>query len=305
MSAQLTPEAHHPLDNLTSRGWAGGLLRLAAAAALLALVLAFTDRQTWDLLLQVENLPFFAAGAALTALQRVLRVVKWAAMIQGLPLLQRPVAWLLRVQLIGMLINLVIPVSEALKTWAVSRDRRDVALAAESILLDTALLSVVVGIIGLGAGLLMPIGALGWLPWLVLGLTALSVAVSALIRHRPRPTGAVLRISPTTLALSTLEALCILGVFALALNAIGAAASPLFLAAIFPLLYLSHLVMLTPSGIGVREAVFAAVFGALSDTPAEAAVAMGLFISAMQLLVAVAGGGLAVLLPGRRLTPDP
>ena len=286
----------HPLENITDGGWAKGLLRIVAAALILILVLHFTGEETWAILMKLDHLPWFVGGAFLLALQRVLRVRKWALIVERADLPGRPWTWLVRVQFIGLLINLLVPASEALKVWAVSDDKTHMPRAARTILLDTGMLSVSVGATGLLAGLALPSGALGSMTWIIVALTALALGIVALLMRG---------IKPPAMAwiISLAEALCVLAVFGIALAAIDAPASPLFLAAAFPLLYLSHLFMLTPSGLGLREALFAAVFGALSATPTEAAVAMGLFISAMQLSIAIGGGGIAMLWPGKALGP--
>ena len=295
-SATTSRPLDHPLTFLTGGGWIKACARLLAAAIILGVVLSFTGEETWTVLMKLDHLPYFVFGAALLGVQRVLRVLKWSLIVEKSGLTPRRWTWLVRIQFIGLLGNLLVPVSEGLKIWAVSSSRKDIRRATETIVLDSAMLTVAVGGLGLLAGLFLPGDVLGSLTFFILAMTAVAGAIVAFLIRRHRAVAA-------TWLLSLLESLCLLGAFGAALAAIGAPASPLFLAAAFPLLYLSHLFMLTPSGLGVREAVFAVVFGALSATPTEAAVAMGLFVSAMLLVVAIGGGGLSMLWPGEKLSP--
>lgn len=64
-----------------------------------------------------------------------------------------------------------------------------------------------------------------------------------------------------------------------------------------PILFLSDLVMVTPSGLGLREAIFAIVLQTLSGAPPGAAVAVGLLITTMLLLTATIGGAVALAVP--------
>ncbi|MDI7266731.1 MAG: lysylphosphatidylglycerol synthase transmembrane domain-containing protein, partial [Myxococcota bacterium] len=296
----------HPLERLTGRNWAIGLARLAVAVAIAGAAVAYAGRETWDVLLRIEHLPWLAAGTALTLAQRVLRIRKWAWIVEGFPLPHRPWAWLLRIQFVGLFANLVVPVSEALKVWAISDRRRDVTPAVETLVMDTAQEALAVGAVALAAAL-VAMGPGGWWTCLPGGCVLLLAAlVAAAVRMRPRRVpGYAVRLWPRMLAVSFLEAACLLGAYAAALAAVGVDMPAAFLVAVFPLLYMSHVVSLTPAGLGVREALFALVFGGLSRTPTEIAVATALMISAMQIVVAVGAGGIALAWPGRAVERPP
>jgi uncharacterized membrane protein YbhN (UPF0104 family) len=81
------------------------------------------------------------------------------------------------------------------------------------------------------------------------------------------------------------------------MRAVGVALPLAQLLALGPILFLADLVMLTPSGLGLREALFAIALGSLSSTPADASVAVALLITTMLLVATAAGGGIALLLP--------
>lgn len=296
----------HPLDRLAGRGWAGGLARLAVAAVVLAVVLTVTGSEALDQLLDARHAPAFAAGAVLVGVQRVVRIVKWSRLVKRAGLLPRALGDLLRVQFVGLLANLAIPVSELLKIWAVSRDRSDAPHAVETIAVEVAWLSAIVGLLGLGAGATLALSGAteaGWLWAPGAGLLATSLGTLGGLWFQPKS-----RKVPTlasTVLLSAVEAVCILGVYAIAMQSLGLGLEPLTLVAVYPLLYLGHLVVLTPSGLGVREALFALVFAQVSDTPAKAATAVGLMVSASQLALTLAAGGVALLVPGASMRERP
>lgn len=305
-AAAASPSDPHPLDRLAGRGWAGGLVRLAVAAVVLAVVLTVTGSEALDQLLSARHAPAFVAGALLIGAERVVRIVKWSRLVARAGLLPRTLGDLLRVQLVGLLANLAVPVSELLKIWAVSRDRRDAARAVETIAVEVAWLSAVVGLLGLGAGAALALSGgdgAGWL-WAP-GAGLLAASLGALGGLWLQPKSHKVPTLPSTVLLSAVEAACVLGVYAIAMQALGLGLAPLTLVAVYPLLYLSHLVVLTPSGLGVREALFALVFAQVSDTPAKAAAAVGLMVSASQLALTLVAGGLALLVPGASMRERP
>jgi hypothetical protein len=64
--------------------------------------------------------------------------------------------------------------------------------------------------------------------------------------------------------------------------------------------------MLTPSGLGVREGLFALIFSSVSASPGKTGIAVGVCVSAVYLVVAIVGGGAALVWPGaaRGSPPD-
>ncbi|MBI5487251.1 MAG: flippase-like domain-containing protein [Deltaproteobacteria bacterium] len=291
----------HPLDRLTAGGWVAGLARLAAGAALLTILVVVVGTDVLAPLLRFENAGLLLGGAVLVFAERFVRILKWHAILQGLPLVPRNWTFLLRLQLVGLLANLAIPSSEPLKVWAVCRTRRDIVLASETLVLDIAALSAAVGLGALivAAALALAAAAPGWLPLPGAMLLALSAGVVAAIRWRPRrDPNAVPRLPPRAWALSAAEAGCVYGIHFAAMTAAGVPMGWAWAAAILPLLYLGQLVMLTPSGLGVREALFALIFSGISASPGKTGVAVGVCVSAMYLAVAVAGGAAALAWPG-------
>ncbi|MEO1266766.1 MAG: lysylphosphatidylglycerol synthase domain-containing protein, partial [Myxococcota bacterium] len=297
------PEEAHPLDRLTQGGWGRGVLRLGVGGGLLALVLALTGPEALGELWKVQHLPLLLVGALLSATQRVVRVGKWAGLVEQTELLRRPLSYLVRIQFVGLLVNVLVPLSEVLKMWAVCRNRSDTPLVLETLTVDIALLSATVGVMGLGVGAALAwLGAASWWVWLPGGVLATAaVAVLATVRWR---SGAV-QVTQTAVAMSVVEALCLLGVYGAAMASLGLPMEGLVLVAVYPLLYLSHLVALTPSGLGLREGVFALVFAGMSETPMQTAAAVGLMVSAMHLVMTLVGGALALALPGRSLRERP
>jgi hypothetical protein len=212
----------HPLDRLTAGGWAAGLARLLAGVALLAILVVVAGTEVLAPLLRFENAGPLLVAAVLVFAERVVRVVKWHAILQGLPLMPRSWTFLLRIQLVGLLANLAIPSSEPLKVWAVSRTRRDVVLASETLVLDIAALSAAVGLgaLAVAAVLVTFAGTPAWLPFPGAVLLVLSAAVVAVIRwRRRRDPLAVPRMPARAWALAVAEAGCVYGIHYLAMSA--------------------------------------------------------------------------------------
>ncbi len=90
---------------------------------------------------------------------------------------------------------------------------------------------------------------------------------------------------------------CQLAVYALAVEAIGVELTVTQLMVLSPVLFLADLVMITPSGLGLREVLFAVVLQTLSGAPPDAAVAVGLLVTTMLLLTATIGGAVALAVP--------
>lgn len=286
----------NPLERFTHGGWRRGLWRVALALLLIAGVLWFTGEQTWAALQRPGVIPVVLAGAALHALQRFARIRKWALMLVGTELGRYSWRYLLRVQFMGLLANLLLPVSEALKVWAVARDRRGAWLASKSLAADLCIHTSAVGVVGaLGcamSSLAEPLPAAIW--WAAAGVTLVPLVVTAILA---RDRAAFHLTSWTLWAWTLAEAGCQVAIYVLAMRAVGAEFSLGMSLAIAPLVYLSDLVMITPAGLGLREALFALVFAGLSNAPSELGVAAGLLISLMLFLTAAVGGPIAMLLP--------
>ena len=139
----------NPLDRLTSGGWAKGLLRLSVGVVLVVVVLRFAGGDSWRHLRNPALIPLIVGGALIHLAQRCARVRKWQLMLVPSGVIQRPFSYLLRIQLIGMVANLALPVSEAVKVWAVSKDRIDARIGATSIVIDMAMHTALVGMIGI------------------------------------------------------------------------------------------------------------------------------------------------------------
>ncbi len=305
----------HPLERLTGGGWRKSILRLFLGVLLLSMVLWWTGTEVIDRLWQRDTLPLLLAGVCLSILQRALRVCKWTWIVSQSGLGEYKLGYLLRIQYVGLLINLLAPLSETMKIWAISRTRKHVPVAFFTLVLDTTYLGLAVAILGMGGAGLVMVGAVdAVLPlWIAgfavaLGLVALTIIFFTRRWLHSRPEHAKIRkygwmhYSAVGLA----ESVCILGTFALAMYAVGLGHSLAVLAAVYPLLFFSHLIMLTPSGLGMREAIFAAVFASVSEEPSQAAVAVGLMVSAMNLATAVLAGSTALLLPGSAVRkPEP
>lgn len=303
MSDEATPrdEIVHPLDRLTSGGWWRGLLRLAVGLAVVGAVLWIAGEEAYAPLLDVRMIPFIVGGAAVHLIQRATRIRKWFFMIADADLLGRSFWSLMRVQLIGMMVNLVLPLSEGMKAWSVSRDRRQLALAVKSLVADMALHTAFVGVSGV-LGVLLVVDP-SWVSWAVSLLFALGAPVVMLaIHYFSREQGARVRfVDARVLGWCGLEWAAQLGVYAIAVHAVGLTPSLPALFALASLLYVTDLVMVTPQGMGAREAVFAAAVALLPGATATTGVTMGLIISAMLLTASLVGGTLGLLLPD----PDP
>jgi len=287
------------LERFTSGGWAKGLLRLGLGVAVVVAVVHFFARDALALLLDRDVTAVIALGAAAHLLQRTARVLKWARIIEPAGLIPRRWTYLLRVQLIGLVANLLLPVSDALKVWAVSRDRRDVVVGSESIVVDVAMHTSMLGALGL-------MGVLAtdqdhWLPWVAAVALTLVPALILLLLERTRGGLRTVRIiDGRALAWCAVETTLQLATYVLAVGAIGIDVQPLQLLALAPLLFLSDMVMLTPQGLGLREALFAVVLHTLSTTPSEASVAVALVITTMLFVASTIGGALGLLLPTER-----
>jgi len=291
----------HPLDRLTSGGWWRGLLRMSVGLVVVAVVLWVSGKDAWAPLLDVRMIPFVLGGAAVHLAQRATRMRKWFFMIEGMDLLKRSFWSLMRIQLIGLVVNLVLPLSEGLKAWSVSRDRRDLTVAIKSLVADMALHTSFIGASGL-VGVLLVADA-SWISWAVSLLFALgAVVVMIFIHYFTKEQGAAVRfLDARVLGWCALEAVTQLGVYGLATQALGLSVTLPVLLALAPLLYVTDLVMVTPQGVGAREAVFAAAVALLPGATAQTGVAMGLIISAMLLVASILGGTAGLLLPD----PDP
>lgn len=295
----------HPLDHVTRGSWAQGMLRLVVAVLLLWLLTRMFGERAWERLLRAENLSPILAGAILAIVERVFRIRKWALLLDDFPVRRPGWTYLLRIQFIGLFANLVIPSSELLKVWAVARNRREAVSAAVSILLDIVMSSAVIGLAALVAA--VPLAAER--PWLLLpgaGFVLAAVLITWwILRHVGRSSGYPVRLKAMTWLLSGAEALCMIALHAVALDAIGVDLSFLVLVAAYPLLHLMVLVVLTPSNLGLRASVFTLVFAGVSSAPADVAVALGLTVSSMLVLASALGGLLALLIPQRAGSPKP
>lgn len=289
----------NPLERFTSGGWIKGVARLALGVALVAAVLHFVGGDSWHHLDDPALLPLVAAGALIHLCQRLARIRKWQLMLAPTSVIKRRYAYLLRIQLIGMVANLVLPVSEAVKVWAVSKNRDDVKVSAKSIVLDMAIHTAQIGLVGVVAGAIA-----GWFEpamWAV-SITMLVAPLVAIgvLRHYPRPppeSGTISDVAPVVWGLAGVETCCQVGIYAIAFTAIGVHATLLQVLALAPVLYVVDLLNFTPSGLGLREALFAAVMSVLPGATPDIGVAAGLLISSMLLLATLVGGGLALLLP--------
>jgi hypothetical protein len=287
----------HPLAALTGGGWVRSAARLAVGVAIVAVAVKLTGPDAYRPLLEPRVLPFVAAGAALHLLQRAARIRKWQRLMEGAALLPRSYLDLLRVQLIGLVANLLLPTSEALKVWAVSKDRRDIVPASESLVADLALHTALIG--GLGLLGALAVAALPLAAWVASSALAGGGAAVALVTTlRARARGRPLRSgSGAVHGYNALETSAQLAIYALAAAAVGVPAGTLELLALAPVLYLADLLMLTPSGLGLREALFGAAVVVLPQADSSIGVAMGLSISAMIFTASVLGGGVALLIP--------
>jgi uncharacterized protein (DUF3820 family) len=292
-------ELVHPLDRLTSGGWWSGLARLAVGLGIVGVVLWLSGEKAWRPLLELRMLPFFVGGAALHLAQRTARMLKWHSMMQGMSLLQRQFWSLLRIQLIGLMINLVLPVSEGIKAWSVSRNARDVLLASKSLVADMALHTAMIGSAGMLG--LMLVDHPPWLAWVasaIFGLGAIGVLLA--MHLATKEAGARVRVLvPSVLGWCVLETALQLAVYGLGARALGLALPLPLLLAVAPMLYVTDLIMITPQGVGAREAVFAATLAMIPGATGELGVTFGLTISGMLLVASILGGAVGLLVPER------
>ncbi|MBW2454194.1 MAG: flippase-like domain-containing protein [Deltaproteobacteria bacterium] len=288
----------NPLERFTSGGWVKGMLRLAVGLALVGVVVWFTGAGSLTLLLDPQVAFWLVVGAAVQIGLRVCRILKWSRIIEPAGLVPRPWTYLLRIQLIGMLGNVLLPMSEPLKVWAVAANRRQVLWASESIVIETTVHACLVGVAGC-LGLLLT----GWTApapvwWAAGGMAAIPVVLIAGLRWWPRRQRPAFHIVDLrVIGWAAGETACQLAVYALAVRAIGVDIQLGQLLALGPLLFVTDVAMVTPSGLGVREAVYAVVLQSLSGAPPEAAVAVGLLVSTMLMVAAIVGGGVALALP--------
>jgi uncharacterized membrane protein YbhN (UPF0104 family) len=288
----------NPLDRFTSGGWLMSALRIAAGAALVAAVLWIAGPSSLRHLEDPSLLPLIGAGAAIHLMQRSFRVRKWQLMIAPSSLHQRSFRYLMRIQFIGMLANLALPVSDALKVWAVSRAKRDVAFGAKTILVEMSLHSCAIGV----AGAIAAAAARWWdgALWGAVGVMIVGpLAVVVVARRVRRPAGEYRDTAPQVLLFNVLETTCQLAIYAIAFSALGSDVDTVRVLALAPVLYLVDLANFTPSGLGLREALFAAVLSVLPNGDAQTGVAIGLLISSMLLLATLIGGAVALAIPQR------
>ena len=145
------PPLKNPLERLTSGGVGGGLIRFAVGMLLVAGAMHFAGGDSLAHLKDPALLPVIALGAVIHLVQRVARIRKWQAMLERTQVRQRSLKALLRIQFIGMIANLVAPVSEALKIWAVSTNKADAKVATLSIVVDLAMHTCGIGVAGIAA----------------------------------------------------------------------------------------------------------------------------------------------------------
>ena len=269
---------------------------MALAVAVIAGVLWFTGDRTWVALKRPGVIPVVVAGAVIHGLQRFARIRKWAAMLVGTELERHSWRYLLRIQFIGLLANLIVPVSEALKVWAVARDRHSAWLASKSLAADLCIHTSAVGVFGvIGCAitsLTQPVRSPIW--WAAVGVTVVPLVVVAVLA---RDRDSFRLQSAPVLGWTIAEAICQVAIYTVAMRVVGAE-FPFFMSlALASLVYVSDLVMLTPAGLGLREALFALVFAGVSNAPSELGVAAGLLISMMLFLTAAVGGAIAMLVP--------
>jgi uncharacterized membrane protein YbhN (UPF0104 family) len=242
-------------------------------------------------------LPYVLAGALIHLIQRSVRLRTWTFLIASTRLRQLRFGQLLRIQLVGLLANQLLPISEALKVWAVAKRPRDVLLASRSLVADMALHSLLIGLVGAVGAWLHPLPML----WLAAGvMTGGSLLTLLLAHYWGREHDARLALTSSRAhGYNFAETVCQVGVYALAAHAIGVPIDVTQVLALSPILYLTDLVMFTPSGLGLREAVFALALQLMGGVPSQVGVAMGLIITAMLFVAAAVGGSLALLLPSR------
>ncbi len=265
----------------------------------LGVVFYFGGADAWTRVARPEVVPWLIAGALVHVLQRTVRIAKWADMLAETPLRRKDFPYLLQTQLIGMLANLVIPASEAVKVWAISRDKKDAIVGSSSIVGDTAMHAAGMGAVGcIGAAL---IGTREPLIWAGGGvLFGGSLVVVLVCRVWPKAVRGKVRYGrPKTWFWLLFEVGLQALTYGLAFRAIELDLSTPTVMAIAPLLYLADIVMVTPSGLGVREGLFAAVLELIDNAPPDAAIAVGLMVSAMMFAASLLGGVIGLILSGR------
>ncbi|MFP6684882.1 MAG: lysylphosphatidylglycerol synthase transmembrane domain-containing protein [Polyangiaceae bacterium] len=298
--SDVVPDEHRPPDPLqrfTSGGWKRGVIRLLVGVVLVVGVISYTGTEPLKRLLDPNVALFLLLGAVVHLGQRAARILKWSYMIEGTVLVQHGWRYLLRVQLIGMMGNLLLPVSEGLKVWAVSRTRVQAKIGVESIAAETALHALFVGAAG-ALGVAFVATAPTTLKWVSGVVVAAPLALLVVLNRWPRESATGIRVAePRVIGWCVVETACQLFLYALALHALGVPISVTLILALSPVLFLADLIMITPSGLGMREALFAVVLPLLAGATAETGVAAGLLVSSMLLVATLAGGGLALLLP--------
>lgn len=296
MSAPSSPgRPRNPLEAFTSGGWFKGLLRLALGVALVTVVLTVAGGDSWQHLRHPKLLPLIALGALVHLVQRVARIRKWQQMLVPTEVMQRSFGYLLRVQLIGMVANLLLPVSEAVKVWAVSNNRDDARVATQSIVIDMSMHTCLIGVVGVVSA----VAANWWEPalWVVsLTMLLLPLLVIGVARRWPQAT-AIVDDAPRLWLLALVETACQVSIYAIAFNAIGVPITTVQLLALAPVLYIVDLLNFTPSGLGLREALFGGVLQVMPNVSADVGIAAALVISSMLLLATLVGGGLALVFP--------
>jgi uncharacterized membrane protein YbhN (UPF0104 family) len=126
------------------------------------------------------------------------------------------------------------------------------------------------------------------------------LVVIAVARRWPAPpagAGPIVDAAPRLWGLATIETVCQVSIYAVAFTAIGVPMPLLQLLALAPVLYIVDLLNFTPSGLGLREALFAGVLAVMPNVSSDIGVAAALMISSMLLLATLVGGGLALLIP--------
>ncbi|MEM1030855.1 MAG: lysylphosphatidylglycerol synthase transmembrane domain-containing protein [Myxococcota bacterium] len=286
------------LRRLRARRLGSGLVRLGLAVVVLAVVLRFGGSEVWTKVAHPEVVPWLLLGAGVHLGQRAARMAKWSDMLRDIPVRRRDFQFLFRTQLVGMLANLVAPVSEALKIGALARDRSEAVVVSTTIVADVALHAAGMGVVGvLGAlvlGIRHPLVGGG-----ALAVSALATLILLGLQRWPRRARGRIRYARgRTLAWTTAEVALQVAVYLIAFRALRVDVGPGRVVAIAPLLFLGDAITVTPSGLGLREGLFAAIFEVLGGAPADTAIAVGLTISAMMFAAALAGGVPALLLRG-------
>jgi uncharacterized membrane protein YbhN (UPF0104 family) len=130
----------------------------------------------------------------------------------------------------------------------------------------------------------------------VLALPLLAIAG---LQWRGRARRTIRFVETGVLGWCALETGCQVLVYGVAFAAIGVDVGAVDVLALAPLLFLADVVTVTPSGLGLREALFAVVLGTVSGAPADAHVAVALLVTAILLCASAAGGIVALILPAK------